>query len=89
MFSICVSVQDPAKILQLTWRSIQAEMSDPEIPVENEKTEEDKQSSKDYHNDYEEDFEDYEEDFEDVGEEEDDNEEEENEEHDKKKTRGS
>lgn len=33
MFSICVSVQDPAKILQLTWRSIQAEMSDPEIPV--------------------------------------------------------
>ncbi|KAL1271191.1 hypothetical protein QQF64_030207 [Cirrhinus molitorella] len=48
--------------------------------VENEETEEDKQSSKDYHNDYEEDFEDYEEDFEDVGEEDDDNEEEEEEE---------
>ncbi|KAA0723498.1 WD repeat-containing protein 60 [Triplophysa tibetana] len=38
--------------------------------VENYKTEEDKQSSKDYHNDYEEDFEDYEEDFEDVDDEE-------------------
>ncbi|XP_058638150.1 cytoplasmic dynein 2 intermediate chain 1 isoform X2 [Onychostoma macrolepis] len=73
--------EDPTKIPQLTWRSIQAEVNDPEIPVENEETEEDKQSSKDY----EEDFEDYEEDFEDVGEEEeDDNEEEENEEHDKK-----
>ncbi|XP_026071354.1 WD repeat-containing protein 60 isoform X1 [Carassius auratus] len=72
--------EEPTKIPQLTWRSIQAEMSDPEIPVENE---ENKQSSKD-HNDYEEDFEDYEEDFEDVDEEEDDNEEEEKEEHDKK-----
>ncbi|XP_016406933.1 WD repeat-containing protein 60-like [Sinocyclocheilus rhinocerous] len=75
--------EEPTKIPQLTWRSIQAEMSDPEIPVENEETEENKQASKD-HNDYEEDFEDYEEDFEDVDEEEDDNEEEEKEEHDKK-----
>ncbi len=33
MFYICVGVQDPTKILPLTWRSIQAEMSDPEIPV--------------------------------------------------------
>ncbi|XP_073693301.1 cytoplasmic dynein 2 intermediate chain 1-like [Garra rufa] len=76
--------EDPTKIPQLTWRSIQAEINDPVIPVENEETEEDKQLSKDYHNDYEEDFEDYEEDFEDDGEEDDDHEEEENEEHDNK-----
>ncbi|XP_057185223.1 cytoplasmic dynein 2 intermediate chain 1 isoform X2 [Triplophysa rosa] len=38
--------------------------------VKNVQTEQDKQSSKDYHNDYEEDFEDYEEDFEDVDDEE-------------------
>ncbi|XP_051755889.1 cytoplasmic dynein 2 intermediate chain 1 isoform X2 [Ctenopharyngodon idella] len=53
--------------------------------VENEDTEKDKQSGKDYHNDdYDEDFEDYEEDFEDVGEEEDDKGEEEKVEDDKK-----
>ncbi len=33
MFYMCVGMQDPTKIPQLTWRSIQAEMSDPEIPV--------------------------------------------------------
>ncbi|XP_050969705.1 cytoplasmic dynein 2 intermediate chain 1 isoform X2 [Labeo rohita] len=80
--------EEPNKIPQVTWRSIQAEISDPENPVENEEAEEDKQSSKDYHNDYEEDFEDYEEDFEDVGEEDDDNEEEEKEEHDNKAREG-
>ncbi|XP_051559908.1 cytoplasmic dynein 2 intermediate chain 1-like isoform X2 [Myxocyprinus asiaticus] len=63
--------EESTAIPQLTWRSIQAQMSDPEIPVEND--EEDKQSGKDYHNDdYEEDFENYEEDFEDEDEEEDD-----------------
>ncbi|XP_067306379.1 cytoplasmic dynein 2 intermediate chain 1 isoform X2 [Pseudorasbora parva] len=56
--------------------------------VENEDTEKDKQSSKDYHNDdYDEDFEDYEEDFEDVGEEEENDEEEEEKEEDDNKVR--
>ncbi|XP_052004513.1 cytoplasmic dynein 2 intermediate chain 1-like isoform X2 [Xyrauchen texanus] len=63
---------------QLTRMSIQAQMGDPEIPVEDEEREEDKPSGKEYRNDdYEVDFEDYEEDFENVDEEEDAKEEEE------------
>lgn len=33
MFYICVGMQEPNKIPQVTWRSIQAEISDPENPV--------------------------------------------------------
>ncbi|XP_002662902.2 cytoplasmic dynein 2 intermediate chain 1 isoform X3 [Danio rerio] len=77
--------EETTKRPQLTWRSDQAETSDPEVSVENEETEQDKESSKDDRNHYEEDFEDYEEDFEDVDEDEDDKaEEDEKEEHENK-----
>ncbi|XP_066537479.1 cytoplasmic dynein 2 intermediate chain 1 isoform X2 [Hoplias malabaricus] len=51
------------------WRSNQADLSDPEIPVEHEVTLDNNEAAEDY-GEYEEDFEDYEEDFEEMEEDE-------------------
>ncbi|XP_022541084.2 cytoplasmic dynein 2 intermediate chain 1 isoform X2 [Astyanax mexicanus] len=64
-----------AKRPELSWRAKDAELSDPEIPMENEDSKDNNKGDEDYENEeYEEDFEDYEEDFEEMEEEEEDEE---------------